>query len=189
MAAGGTPGDVKLGPGRLYVAALGATEPTGADSALPSGSWRPVGYTEAGNIFTSQATSEDVEVAEEIEPIRKVRTKDARSVQFQMAEATRANLALALNVGANEVNDDTEFEPPDAADEERVMIVWDSEESPTNPDNVRWLFRQCYQDDAFSLSHQKAPAKALLPARFAVEKPASGAKSFKVFPNSDGHVA
>lgn len=188
MAAGGTSSAVKLGPGRIWVAAIGTTDPTSASAALPS-AWREIGYTEQGHVFGSEVTTEEVLVAEELDPIRFVNTKYARSVQFEMAEATRRNLALALNIGANESNGAAGLEPIDAADEVRVMIAWDSEETAAgNAENVRWLFRQGYQVAAIEIAHRKAPAKSLIPVRFQLEKPDSAA-SYKVFPNASGHIA
>ena len=73
MAAGGTPGNVKLGAGRLYYAPLGTTEPTNCSTALPS-AWIAVGYTENGTSIDTAITSEDIEVAEELDPIDNVNT-------------------------------------------------------------------------------------------------------------------
>ena len=68
MAAGGTPSNVDLGPGRLYVAPLGTAEPVNCSAALPS-AWIPIGYTEDGTEFQFGVTREAVEVAEEVDPI------------------------------------------------------------------------------------------------------------------------
>jgi hypothetical protein len=172
-------GNVSLGPGLLYVAPLGTTEPTSASAALPS-AFREVGYTEEGNAFTSETTSEPVEVAEELDPIRYVNTRRVSAIAFAMAEVTRQNLALALNLGANEANSGS-FEPPDATDEVRVMIVFDTD------DGARWVLRQCYQSGTVELASRKAPQKRLIAANFQLEKP-TGAASFIVFPNADGLV-
>ena len=48
MAAGGSPGNVDVGPGRLYYAALGTAEPTDCSTVLPSANWKVLGYTAAG---------------------------------------------------------------------------------------------------------------------------------------------
>lgn len=190
MAADGNANDVKLGPGRLWVAAIGTSEPASGSAVLPS-AWRSVGYTEEGNVFTTEITTEPVEVAEELDPIRYENTRRASSVQFQMAEMSRENLALALNAGAAAANDAQAFEPPDLGTEVRCMIVWDSNESATDGldgGNVRWLYRQCYQVEAIETSRAKAPAKSLIPVRFQLEKP-TGLAPYKVFPNALGQIA
>lgn len=188
MAAGGSTANVQLGPGRLYVAPLGTPEPSANDSALPS-AYRPVGYTEEGSAFSTTLTNSEVEVAEEVDPILYVLSKRTNTLVFAMAETTRQNLALALGdmTGAVAPNDDTPFEAPIPGDEEACMIIWDSAESPTDPDNVRWLFRQAKPGGTITLPRRKAPAKATIATTFNLEKPAS-AQPYKAFPNSDGLI-
>lgn len=185
MAAGGTSSNVTLGPGRLYVAPIGTAEPTSASAAMPS-AWRAIGYTDQGTAFTTETTSEPVEVAEELDPVRYVNTRRLSAVAFAMAETTRANLALALNDGADADNDGTAYEPPDSGDEVRIMIVWDSDETP-GADNRRWIFRQAYQSGQVEIARRKAPAKSLLAVNFRLEKP-DGEAPFKVFPNASGLI-
>lgn len=186
MAAGGNPDNISLGAGRLYVAPLGTSEPTDASTALPS-AWRAVGYTEDGTTITTELTNEEIEVAEEYDPVLYVMTKRKVMLSVQMAEATRRNLALALGVGANESSDGTSFEPPDPGDEVAVMYVWDSEDDATSGTNIRWLFRKCKISGSIETSRNKAPNKALLPVEINVEKP-SGSAPFKVFPNASGLI-
>jgi hypothetical protein len=185
MAAGGVTSNVEIGPGRLYVASLGTTEPASATAVLPS-AWKPVGYTDQGSAFSTALTQSEIDVAEEIDPIRYVLSKRANTLAFAMAEITRRNLALAMGSGAGAVNDATTYEPPDPGTEVAVMIVWDSDlaDTPTAT-NVRYLFRQCKAGGTINLNRNKAPAKALIAVTFNLEKPA-GLAPFKVFPNSSG---
>lgn len=187
MTAGGSSSLVELGPGRLYIAALGTTEPTDATTALPS-AWYPVGYTEEGSAFTTNLTNSEVEVAEEVDPILYVLTKRANTLAVTMAQATRRNLATALGTGAGGVNSATAFEPPDPGSEVAMMIAWDSTlaDAPAST-NVRWLFRQCKAGGTITIPRRKAPAKATIAVTFNLEKPASSAP-FKVFPNATGQV-
>lgn len=187
MAAGGTAGNVQLGPGRLWVAPIGTTEPASASAALPS-AWIAVGYTEDGTTFTVEITSEPIEVAEELDPILYVNTRRTNQLAVQMAEMTRRRLALALASGITP-DDATAFEPVNPGSEVKVMLVWDSNEDATtgSPGNRRWLFRQCSASGTIEIHRQKAPNKALLPVTFNVEKP-SGLAPFKVYPNSTGLV-
>lgn len=187
MAAGGTSEDVQVGVGRLYVAPIGTTEPVSASAALPS-AWIPVGYTEQGHEFTSDITTEPVEVAEEIDPIRYENTRRISAVNFEMAEATASHLYMVLGGGAARANDATALEPPTAGTEVGVMLVWDSDEDPTTSANVRWIYRQAKPSGTLSLAHRKSPQKVLIPVTFNLEKP-TGLAPFKVFPNADGHIA
>lgn len=188
MAAGGNTDNVQLGPGRLYVAPLGTTEPTANDSALPS-AFRAVGYTEEGSAFSTTLTNNEVEVAEEADPILYVLAKRVNTLALAMAETTRQNLSLALGdmTGAFAANDDTAYEPPTLGTEEACMIVWDSHEDDTDADNVRWLFRQAKPGGTITLPRRKAPTKATIAVTFNLEKPAAE-KVFKVFPNADGLI-
>lgn len=186
MSAGGNADAVQLGPGRLYVAPLGTSEPTSASAALPS-AWSPIGYTEDGNAFASDLTSEPVEVAEELDPIAYENTRRLNRLTFQMAEATARNLVLALGGGAAQANDGSSVEPPDAGSEVAVMLIWDSDETP-GATNVRWLYRQAKPSGTIEIGRRKAPGKTLIPVTFNLEKPSS-AKPFKVFPNAAGDIA
>lgn len=186
MAAGGTPGNVDLGPGRLYVAPLGTTEPASASATLDAAFWA-VGYTEDGTTVDTAITSEAIEVAEELDPIGYEQTQRKTTVSFQMAEATKKRLALSLGSGAGQVDNAAGYEFPDAGDVVGVMLVWDSEETPSAT-NRRWIFRKCTPSGSVSVSRRKAPQKALLPAVFDCAKPDASTKAVKVFPNSSGQV-
>jgi hypothetical protein len=175
----GTGTNVLLGMGTVYVAAIGTTEPVSASASVSS--FRDVGYTDGGAVFSYELTSEKIEVDQEFDPIRWETTARNASIAFPMAEATRQNLALALNAGAAAANDATSFEPPDPGDEVRVMIVFDPD------DGGRWIFRQCIQAGNLEIARRKAPAKALLPVTFRLEKPA-GAAPFRVYPTFAGLI-
>jgi hypothetical protein len=187
MAAGGTSTNVQTGPGRLYVAPIGTTEPVSSSAALPS-AWIPIGYTEQGHEYVADITSEAIEVAEELDPIRYENTRRVSRVTFSMAEATKRRLAIALGSGAATADDAVAYEPPDPGAELAVMLVWDSDEDPTTNTNVRWIYRQAKPSGSVTVAHGKAPAKALIPVTFNLEKP-TGLKPIKVFPNASGHIA
>lgn len=176
----GTPSNVEIGPGVLYVAPIGTTEPTSATAALPS-AFREVGYTEDGTTITYDLTNEAVNVAEEFDPIAYRTTARAGTVAFQMAEATRQNLALVLNLGANLTNDGTLLEPPAPGSEVRVMFAHRTDAG------ALWVLRRCLQAGSIEMRNQKAPNKKLLPASFRMEKP-TGAALFGVYPTAAGLV-
>lgn len=171
---------IQLGPGTLYVASIGTTDPTSATAALPS-AWRQVGYTEEGSTFTRDLTVEEVFVAEAIDPVRSDVTASVAKLALQMAEMTRSNLALALNMGPDEANNATVLEPPTPGTEVRVKIVLDTQ------GGARWLFRKCFNGGSLSMARQKAPNKALIPVEFSLELP-TGATAFAVYPTADGYI-
>lgn len=184
--------NVKTAPGLIYVAPIGTTEPTTASAALPS-AWRPVGYTDDGINISYGITVEKIEAAEEFDPLRWEMTSREGSVSFAAEEVSRQNLALALNAGANGAADQTSLEPPAPGSEVRVMIALDtagtSSTANTAPGstNARWVFRRAIQSDVISMDRKKAPAKALITAKFNLEKPAS-LQPFIVFPDANFNV-
>jgi hypothetical protein len=171
MAAGGNPANVDLGPGRLYIAPLGTAEPTSASAALDA-AFVAVGYTDAGSMFATTVTNSEVEVAEEVDPIAYVMSKRVSTLAFAMAETTRRNFALAMGGGVT-TNSAAPFEAPNPGSEVAIMIIHDSEETPTAATNTRFLFRQAKPGGTVNMNFAKAPAKTLIAVTFNLEKPAS----------------
>lgn len=186
MAAGGTPSNVKLGPGRLYFAPIGTAEPTTCSAALPS-AWKPVGYTENGTEVTIDISAEDIMVAEELDPIDRVTVSRTIRLVVEMAESTKSRLLLAMGGGAGNTDDSTPFELPAAGAEVPVMLVWDEEDTPTAA-NRRWLFRSAYSAGSITTARRKAPAKSTITATFTSVKPSATTEAIRIFPNASGQV-
>lgn len=185
MAAGGSTTNVTVGPGRLYVAALGTAEPTNASAALPS-AWSSIGYTEEGSAFAVELSSEPIEVAEELDPIRWLNTRRVASLTIAMAETTRRNLYLSLGGGAGLTNVAGSMTLPVPGAEVAVMMVWDFEDTPTAT-NTRYLFRQVKPSGTIELANRKAPTKRLIGVTFNLEKP-TGLDPFTPFSGTAGLV-
>jgi hypothetical protein len=173
----GTPAAVKVGPGLLYIAPIGTTEPTAGSGALPS-AWVAVGYTETGSEFDFTTSYSDIDVAEELDPIRIVATGRVVSVKFSMAEISARNISKALNGGtiSSPSSGFVTFEPPALGAETRVMLCWQSDDA-----QEQWLFRRCLSTASVNIAHAKAPAKSLIPVEFRCEIPTDGSKSFKAW--------
>ncbi|MER7131258.1 hypothetical protein [Streptosporangium saharense] len=172
----GNPGAIALGPGSLYIAVLGTTEPTDLTTpwASVSASWIPLGYTAEGSKLTYSVSSENVEVAEELDPIAVALTSRELTLDFALAQLTATNLKIALNGGTITAGSGiVTFEPPDLGEEVRVMLGWESEDH-----TERWVYRKGLQVGNMEISRQKGAAKATVSCSFKLEKPA-GAKSFK----------
>lgn len=170
----GTASNVLTGPGDVYVAPIGTAEPASATATLDA-AFRNVGYTDGGINFSYALSSENIAVDQELDPVRVKTTGRVASVQFNMAEINRQNLALALNAGADAANTGT-FEPPAPGDEVRVMVLFETEEG------ARWLFRRCLQTGSITMSSQKGAQKRLIPVTFSLEKPDSD-DPFQVWPS------
>jgi hypothetical protein len=173
----GTPTALALGPGYLYIAPIGTTEPTDLATAWASisAAWVGLGYTDAGSEFHYQPNVDQVEVAEELDPVSNQVTGRAASVHFNLAEITATNLKRALNGGTIVSGGGyVTFEPPDLGTEVRTMLAFESEDH-----TERWLFRQCFNTGEITITRAKGAAKATIPCQFNLEKPASGSRLFK----------
>jgi hypothetical protein len=178
---------VNIGPGLLWVAAVGATEPDGVhggpDALQPAtapgtdfdeSQWVPLGFTSEGSTFSYAIDSTGIEVAESLLPIRTMTTSVTITMAFALAEITAYNIQVALNGGATipipgQGNDYIEFVPPRAGQEVRVALGWDRDDGLE-----RMILRQCIQTGSVDIARQKAPDYATLPVTFTVELPPGG---------------
>jgi hypothetical protein len=178
----GNPNAIALGPGTLYVAALGSTEPTDLASAWAA-AWVAMGYTHDGNVFGYQLNVDPVEVAEELDPIRYTPTGRTIKLTFTLAEITATNLQRALNGGTIVAGGGfVTFEPPAFNTEVRKMYGWQSDDG-----QERWVFRQCLSTGNIEASRKKGADKAGLPFELNLEKPAS-LQPFKAIMISPGRA-
>jgi hypothetical protein len=187
MAAGGSPTNVTLGPGRLSYAPLGTAEPTLASAALPS-AWQSVGYTENGTEFDITQTTSDVLVAEEFDPVATLLTSRATQLVVELDESTKRRMLLALGAGASFADDGTAFDNPDPTSMVNVMMVWDSDLGTPTATNRRWLFRSVTPTGTIKRVNNKAPAKRTFAVTFSAVKPDATHANFTVFPNLLGQV-
>lgn len=175
----GDPTNVRVGPGWLWLAPIGSLEPADLIADF-SPEWTQIGYTQEGSNFVFDDTWEDVDVAEELEPIDVLQTARRITVNFAAAEMTAENLEYAFNGGTVTTSSGlTTFEPPELGDVTRVMLGWEHADGLE-----RWIFRRCTQIGSVDIARRKAPAKATIPMSFRAVKPES-ATSFKVYFDSN----
>lgn len=173
----GNPLAVRVGPGKLKIAPLGTAEPADLATAW-NVAWVDLGYTDEGSNFVFDMTFEDVEVAEESDPVAILQTARRININFALAELTADNLKRAFNggtvtpsgAGATAI---VTFDPPAAGIYTPVMIGWEAD------DNFeRWVFRRCVQAGPVDIPRKKAPDKAVIPVSFRAMKP-TGLEPFK----------
>ena len=188
-----SPTNVKIGPGTLYAAPLGTTEPTAVTGVWPP-NWVALGFTDQGSTFTFQPTLAAVMVEETFWPLKNVITHYAAKLTFTLAETTKQNLILALNGGIGSSVNATMtgttptalwVEPPTPGKETRIMLGWDSLPQAASAGNAttaysRLVCRQCIQSGALKTIHRKGANKVSYAATFELEKPV-GKQPFRVW--------
>lgn len=122
------PNMISIGPGLLYVASIATTDPTTGASGTLTSAWEQIGYTEEGSTFRWETTNEPIEVAEELEPVRYEMSRRVGTVAFAMAEATKRNLQIALNMGLTGGNLTDPVEPNAIGSEVRVKLLLKTED-------------------------------------------------------------
>jgi hypothetical protein len=170
---------ISTDPGFLFWAPLGSAEPTNTvvgsvfTDEWPV-AWKLLGATEEGHNFSWSTTTETIEVAEFLDPIKYVTTGRTGSVAFALASITAENVKRALNGGTltttgSTTTTKTEYTPAAMGAEVRCMIGWESQDS-----TERLIAYQCFNTGTVSIARQKGAAKATLPVEFGLETPASG---------------
>lgn len=174
----GNPNKVKVGPGLLYIAPLGTTEPNDLTTpwATVDTDWEAIGYTEEGHEFSSSPSFEAIEVAEERIPIRYEEANKEEMLSFSAAEITVNNLTHAFNGGAITTISGTvkSFEPPGIGEAIRAMIGWESDDG-----EERWVFRKCVQAGDVTIARKKSPDKALIAMEYRLEVAGGGLKPWR----------
>jgi hypothetical protein len=182
--------NVKIGPGTLYAAPIGTSEPVSVTGAWPAG-WTPLGYTDQGSSFQFGPQVAAVMVEEEFWPLQQAVVSYSGKLDFVLAETTRQNLLFALNAGigsstvsaAEGSNGDGSLwaEPPAQGTEVRVMLGWDSlpEAATAGNDPVgRLIVRKALQVGQVTRLARKGNNKSMYACSFALEKP-TGVQPFR----------
>jgi hypothetical protein len=173
----GTPSNIRLGPGQLYIAPLGTAEPTTL-SAVATG-FVALGYTETGSEIDFATTYDDVEVAEEVDPVAVIKTKRLISIKVIAAEITARNFQYAMNGGTigSPTAGYVTFDPPLTSDSDvHVMLLWQADDN-----QERWLFRECNQVGTITIPRHKGKDMAKIPMEFRALVPATALKPFKTW--------
>lgn len=168
-------------PGVLYHAQLLVAAPTPVVTAgvfsdtWPVG-WNPMGPTDSGTQFSFQTSTANVEVAEQLTPVKIVTTGKANGISFALAHFTATNLRRMQNAGTGALTTTgagattlTKFTPTLINAEVRCQIGWQSDDN-----TVRVLCYQTFQTGNLTPSLDKGNAKATLNATFSFETPSSG---------------
>lgn len=179
----GNPLALAIGPGHLKLASsLAAVEPV--DLSTPwSNEWIDLGYTDDGSEISVETKFEDIEVAEELDPVAILATSRVIMVSFALAEITASNLKRVWNGGTiTAATGCVYYDPVVLGAEQYAMLGWEADDL-----TERWIFRKTIQTGKVAVPRKKAPDKALLPAEFRAVKPAS-LPAFRAILASPGRV-
>jgi len=182
----GTINEVLIGTGVLYVGdRANVTFPTddGAGAfetaAVASANWRDVGYSEDGWTLEMDRTFEDILVAEEVDPIKTIKTAQEARLMGELSQASLSNLALAMGQLDSYVSaDDSGFAAgydvikapiTDSFSELAGLLIV---EGPAGADRQVHMPRMV-SVGAFSMSHAKAPQKVVIATEFKLLVPDS----------------
>lgn len=195
----GTISEVIVGTGVLYVATIAnegnasgdyiafPTDDGSSAWADPASDWVDVGYSEDGWTLEMDKTFEDIMVAEEIDPIATFKTAQEVRLTGELAQASQANLLVALGGGSITTGDGSNgyqsgynaILPPstDDYDEKSLLLIVDG---PAGADRHVEIPR-AVNVGAFSMAHQKAPQKVVIGVEFKVLRPKSVSQYTELF--------
>ena len=161
------PMQVKLGPGLIINAGLAVAVPAlvAAASKFTTSftDFVSVGYTDEGATLVFNRESEDVEVAEEDNPVKRVGTKVGVSLQFSAAGINETNISAAMaggvwsTVGGTGATQVRKFSPPTAAAQTRRIWAHVGQDL----DEI-FIVYQGYQTGEITMNRRKGAQKASL---------------------------
>ena len=201
--------EVLVGTGVLYVAdrtASGLAFPGDDGSnafesvSTASAAWRDIGYSEDGWTLEMDRTFEDILVAEEIDPIKTIKTAQEARLMGELSQASLANLSVAMGqIDSYVSEDDSDFAAgydvvkapiTDSFSEMAALLI---AEGPAGADRHLQMPR-VVSVGAFSMQHAKAPQKVVIATEFKLLVPdstfnvgATGGKNhlFKIVDNTN----
>ena len=187
--------EVILGTGNLFVAsetdvnAGTATFPSTPADTPSSSYWDNIGYSEGGFSLEYDKTFEDILVAEEVDPIKTIKTAQEIRITGELAQASLRSLKFAMAGGTTTADTPssgyTTLVPPttDAFEEKSLLLRVNApghDEAGTA--KVRDIqVPRAVNIGAFSLVHAKAPQKVTITIEYKVLKPNTGAPFANIF--------
>ena len=173
--------EVLIGTGVLYVAdrtTSGLAFPGDDGSgnwqsvATASAAWRDIGYSEDGWTLEMDRTFEDILVAEEVDPIKTIKTAQEARLMGELSQASLKNLSVAMGQIDSYVSEDNSdfaagydvIKSPitDSFSEMAALLL---AEGPAGADRHIQMPR-VVSVGAFSMSHAKAPQKVVIATEF-----------------------
>jgi len=189
--------EVLLGTGTLYTALESDLNGGSPNVVFPSNTsvtpvaqyWTDIGYSEGGFSLEYDKTFDDVMVAEEIDPIKTIKTAQEVRITGELAQASLANLKLAMAGGTISTDSPASgystLVPPttDSFLEYGLLLRVNApgtDEAGTG--KLRDIqVPRAVNVGAFSMVHAKAPQKVTVTVEYKVLKPNSDAPFANIF--------
>ena len=159
------------------------TFPTNPATTPSASYWDNIGYSEGGFSLEYDKTFEDIMVAEEIDPIKTIKTAQEVRITGELAQASLRSLKFAMAGGTTTADTPssgyTTLVPPttDSFEEKSLLLRVNApghDEAGTA--KVRDIqVPRAVNIGAFSMVHAKAPQKVTITIEYKVLKPNTGA--------------
>lgn len=166
---------VRVGAGKLYVGVFGTavlpvTIATATDDATltTTGNWTEVGFTTEGSAVTYSQTTEGVNVAERLRPVKHIVTAVEMSFEFTMAQISVENLQIATNAPDSAIQstvDETTFTFPKSGGTQRHSILWVADD-----DLEALVLAKCFAGGDITIPHRQGAEAAAVNVSFNIEE-------------------
>lgn len=176
--------EILMGVGTVYTAPVGTAFPADPTAAV-GGSWLEIGYTEEGWHLSVERDTEDIDVAEEIDPVDIVATSRESHWVGNSVQGSLENLKLALGGGTITTVAGPparkEFVPSGTDVLDRVAVLFRGKApSVAGVAKVRQIdIPVTVPVGAVEIASRKAPAKTSIAMDFRIVK-ATGEDFFKI---------
>lgn len=163
----GNADQVRVGPGKLYVAPFGTALPVTLAGSL-NAAFTEVGFTTEGSNLTYSQTSDGVVVAERLRPITTIITGVDMTFDFIMAQLNPTNLQLAMNAPDSSISttvDEVVFTWPKSGGTTRVSIVWQADD-----DLERLVLAKAFAGGDIAIPRRKGVDPAAIGVTFTIEE-------------------
>lgn len=171
----GNADQVRVGPGKLWVAPFGTPLPDDLGDTLDA-AFVEVGFTTEGSSLTYSQTAEGVPVAERLRPIKTIITAVEMTFEFTMAQLSPENLRLATNSPAESVTtlgSTTTFTWPKSGGSARQSIIWQADD-----DLEMLVLAKCFAGGEIAIPRRKGVEPAAIGVTFTVEENPDAADAY-----------
>jgi hypothetical protein len=137
--------------------------------------WTPAGVTAEGSEFSYELSTDQITVAEYLDPLSIVSTGRSGGVAFDAAQDHFNTWKMAMNggtistVAGSGATLVSQYAPPTVGSEVRIALLWESDDN-----TLRKWYPKCFQTGGLKVSRKKGNDFAKWGVAFGLEQPATG---------------